>query len=160
MVVVNFRLKKKNILIALAVIVGLTAILLIAFSGGDKKKSDSKKKSEISESELCGETENDRIDFLEKMGYKTTGESTEQRDVVVPYEFNDVYLNYNAIQKNQGFDLSNYCGCRATQYCYEITNYDGYDKTVYAHILVFEGKIIGGDIAAAELNGFMHGFKK
>lgn len=158
MVVMNFRLKRKNLLITTAVIIGLIIILVIAFSGNSNPPSE--KNNGISQIDLVGNTEEERISFLKKMGYEITDTEPQKRDVVIPFEFNDVYENYNALQKKQGFDLSKYSGCRVISYCYEVKNYEGYDKTVYANILVYEGKIIGGDIAAAELDGFMHSFDK
>lgn len=157
MIVMNFRLKRKNILITAAVIIGLIIIMIIAFSG---KGNSTPKENAILEADLIGSSNEERIEFLKKMGYEPSPTEIEMRDVVIPFEFNDVYENYNTLQKQQGFDLKKYSGCRVTRYCYEIKNYEGYDKTVYANLLIYEGKIIGGDISAAELDGFMHTFDK
>ena len=76
--------------------------------------------------------------------------------------FNDVYKNYNEIQTSQGFNLEDYKGKKATLYSYKINNYKGHEKDefIYADILVYNGKIIGGDVCSTNAeNGFMHGFK-
>ena len=83
-------------------------------------------------------------------------------EVIIPAEFDDVYEKYNELQKEQGFDLSLYASKRVKRWTYEITNYTGYENTgfIHANILVYDGKVIGGDVCSTELNGFMHGFAK
>ena len=158
MVVMNFRLKRKNILIATAIIIALIIISVIAFSKDSNPIPE--KNPTILQTDLAGNSDDERINFLKKMGYEIADAEVQEKDVVIPFEFNDVYKNYNALQKKQGFDLSKYSGCRVKNYCYELKNYQGYDKIVYANLLIYEGKIIGGDISAAELDGFMHSFDK
>ena len=80
------------------------------------------------------------------------------REVVIPAKFNDVYAAYNTMQQAQGFDLLPYAGEKCTQYRYRITNYPNTPDGVFATLLVFEGNIIGGDVASGAEDGFMHGF--
>ena len=65
---------------------------------------------------------------------------------------------YNTMQQAQGFDLLPYAGEKCTQYRYRITNYPNTPDGVFATLLVFEGNIIGGDVASGAEDGFMHGF--
>ena len=76
---------------------------------------------------------------------------------MIPAQFNDVYTTYNVMQKAQGFDLKPYAGETCTQYKYKVTNYPG-EQEVYATLLVYGKLIVGGDLACAEVDGFMHGF--
>ena len=46
------------------------------------------------------------------------------------------------------------------RYTYKITNYGEGEDTVYANILVYRDKVIGGDICSANVDGFIHGFVK
>ena len=62
------------------------------------------------------------------------------------------------MQQAQGFDLLPYAGEKCTQYRYRITNYPNTSDGVFATLLVFEGNIIGGDVASGAEDGFMHGF--
>jgi hypothetical protein len=41
-----------------------------------------------------------------------------------------------------------------------VTNYEGYDGKVYANVLVYRNKVVGGDICSADVEGFVHGFEK
>ena len=43
---------------------------------------------------------------------------------------------------------------------YTVTNYGNYNGTVLANLLVYRGRVIGGDICSADANGFIHGFSK
>lgn len=106
---------------------------------------------------FTGETNEERVAFLQSFGWQTEAEAAETREVMIPAQFDDVYQNYNAMQQAQGFDLAPYAGEIVTQYKYKITNYPG-ETEVFATLLVYGRLIIGGDLACAEANGFMHGF--
>ena len=84
------------------------------------------------------------------------------KEIIIPAEFDDVYEKYNAIQKEQGFDLTAYCSKRVKKWTYKVTNYPNYEGSdcIRATLLVFDGKVIGGDVCSVELDGFMHGFVK
>ncbi len=97
--------------------------------------------------------------FLAQFGWQVKGEPVEVREVVIPSEFDRIFTNYNEIQKQQGLDLSRYKRKTATRYTMEITNYKGYDGKVYANVIVYRGRVIGGDICSADVSGFMHGFE-
>jgi hypothetical protein len=71
-----------------------------------------------------------------------------------------VFTGYNEIQKRQGLDLSKYKKKNVMRYTYEVKNYKDYDGTVYANIIVYRNKVIGGDICSADVTGFIHGFEK
>ena len=88
----------------------------------------------------------------------TNEEPVDVREVVIPAEFSDVYTAYNEMQRAQGFDLKPYAGEKCTQYRYIISNYPDCTETVIATLLVFEDKIIGGDVSVETADGFMHGF--
>lgn len=105
-------------------------------------------------------TNEDRIKFLEQFGWKVTSEPLETEEVVIPSDFDKVFAGYNEIQKSQGLDLGKYRKKRLTRYTYEVTNYDGYDGTVYANLLIYKGRVVGGDICSADVGGFMQGFEK
>ena len=99
---------------------------------------------------------------ISQFGWSVKEDPVEVCEVIIPAEFDDVYEKYNELQKEQGFDLSLYASKRVKRWTYEITNYTGYENTgfIHANILVYDGKVIGGDVCSTELNGFMHGFAK
>ena len=64
------------------------------------------------------------------------------------------------MQKAGGFDLSKYKNREVERYTYTVTNYEGYEGTVYANLIVYRGKVIGGDVCSADADGFCHGLEK
>ena len=106
------------------------------------------------------ETESERIAFLEGLGWETSGEAINCREVTIPEEWNEVYVKYNDLQLEQGFDLSKYKGRPAVIYSYSILNYDGKPQNIVANLVICGDKLIGGDVSCTELGGFMQGHAK
>ena len=78
--------------------------------------------------------------------------------VTIPREFDKVFAAYNEMQRGQGLDLSTYSGKTVERYTYTVTNYENYEGTVLANLLIYRGRVIGGDICSADTAGFVHGF--
>ncbi len=102
----------------------------------------------------------DAAKFLAQFGWVVDAGSVEKREVTIPAEFDKVFAGYNELQKSQGLDLSKYKKKTVTRYTFIVTNYDGYEGTVYANVLVYRNRVIGGDICSADVSGFIHGFEK
>lgn len=101
------------------------------------------------------------IAFLKKYGWETEDGFIEREEIVIPTEFDDVYLNYNEIQKESGLDITPYKGKRAVRYTYIIKNYPNKEyNNVRANVICVDGKPIAGDIMTVGLNGFMHSLSK
>jgi hypothetical protein len=105
------------------------------------------------------ETNEDRIEFLRLFGWEVEAEAKEIIQVVIPNEFDPVYEKYNQLQIGEGLDLEKYKGKSVKRYTYLVSNYE-YDGTVYANLLIYKDRVIGGDICSAKLDGFVHGFTK
>lgn len=104
-------------------------------------------------------TEEQRVMFLQEKGYSVDKNyKSEKKETVIPYVFSDVYKNYNEIQKIGGYNLENFCGKKVEIYTYKLI-YSGRDD-VYAHIILYNSAVIGGDIAAISADsGFMNPLK-
>jgi hypothetical protein len=100
----------------------------------------------------------DAAGFLGQFGWTVKATPVEETDVTIPSEFDRIFTGYNNIQKQQGLDLSKYRHKTVTRYTFELTNYDDYKGKVFANVLVYRNKVIGGDICSADMTGFMHGF--
>ena len=73
----------------------------------------------------------------------------------------DVYLGIEWDTTAQGLDLSGYVRKNVKRYTYTVENYKNQDITVYANVIVYRHRVIGGDICSAEItNGFVQGFEK
>ena len=57
--------------------------------------------------------------------------------------------------KAQGLDLSGYCKKQVRRYTYEVKNYKDADLAVYANVIVYRHRVIGGDISASGEGGFV-----
>ncbi len=157
MIAASFRIRGKRwIMGALVLVVLLTGIFAILRSVGAQAAPEQKQKA--TKKSYAAGTNEERIHFLTGYGWEVEEEPVEIIEVIVPEEFDQVYQDYNAIQKKQGLDLEKYSGRRCKRYTYSVTNYPDANFTVRANLLVYEGKIIGGDVCAIEESGFMHGF--
>jgi hypothetical protein len=104
-------------------------------------------------------TNEDRVNFLTQLGWKVSEKPLEEVLVTIPDEFDAVFLEYNNLQKEVGLDLSRYKRKDVMRYTYELTGYPGYEGVVYANLLVYKNKVIGGDICSADVNGFVTSLK-
>ncbi len=139
----------------------VTLITLIAFIPDfDNVSASAPVDEQISESYRFDKikTNEDRVNFLSQFGWKVNSQPIESSEVTVPDSFDKIFVGYNEIQKRQGLDLSKYKNKKVMRYTYEVTNYAGYDGTVYATVIVYRNKVIGGDVCSADVKGFIHGF--
>ena len=107
----------------------------------------------------------DAAGFLSQFGWVVDAGSAETVTVTIPDEFDKVFAGYNEMQKAQGLDLSKYKKKEITRYTFTVTNYGEYEgkvytMPVYANVLVYRNRVIGGDICSADVSGFIHGFDK
>ncbi len=100
-------------------------------------------------------TESDRITFLKQFGWEVESTPVLEENVTIPGEFDKIYVCYNELQKQQGLDLTRYKRKDVTRYTYKVTNYSDYDGVVYANMIVYRGKVIGGDLCSADVSGFV-----
>jgi len=108
------------------------------------------------------ENSEQRAAFLSQFGWKISDEPVEISEVIIPEDFDAGYAEYAAMNKAQGLDLELYKGMRAKRWTYDVLNYPGLENTkgtVQANLLIYEGRVIGGDICSLEQGGFIHGFE-
>lgn len=139
---------KKIMVILLAVAAVLLAIILL-FGG---KKEQATQTSAVPAND-------DRVEFLRGFGWEVTPAPKESGPVRIPEESGEMFRRYNALQKGQGYDLSKFSGRKVMRYVYEITNYPGAEAPVYATLLVYKNKVIGGDVTDTSAKGKIRGFQ-
>ncbi|MCR5664373.1 MAG: DUF4830 domain-containing protein [Oscillospiraceae bacterium] len=105
-------------------------------------------------------TAQERVAFLDELGWTVDPESESAQTVLIPDCGEGAMADYNALMLSAGYDLNPFSGKSVEQYCYEILNYPGYTGSVTAVLYVHDGRVIGGDIHTAALNGFMHELRK
>ena len=134
----------------------ITLIVLVPTYGADTPTAV----EEVSYSYGKIKSSDDVEQFLSQFGWQVEDAPTEEVKVTLPDEFDKIFTAYNEMQRRQGLNLSKYKRKDVTRYTYEVTNYDGYSGKVYANVLVYRGRVIGGDICSADTTGFIHGFEK
>ena len=61
-------------------------------------------------------TTDGRIAYLQALGWEADPATETAQEIVIPRVFSGVFSDYNALQKQQGFDLSTYAGETCTAY--------------------------------------------
>ena len=151
MLIMTTKVDKRKLLIAAAAVAA--AIGLLLFLGG----GDSAPTASVSTAPAA-DTNDARVKFLTDLGWEVTPSPAEASEVKIPRAGDDVFDRYNALQKSQGYDLSKYAGKKVMRYVYQITNFPDAREPVYATVLVYKDKIIGGDIADTTPGGRVQGF--
>ncbi len=127
-----FVFTKRQIVLALLLTVIISGAVFFSFATRDKN------------ADLC-------LKFIENLGYHPETDPMEITDVAVPEGFGAVYENYQNLQKEAGFDLTSYRGLHLTRYTFRLS--DG--EYTLANILIYNGKICGGDILNPSIGGNM-----
>ena len=151
MFVMTAKLSKSKLIAGGVVIIAvLVLIVMLATSGGEAPSSAP-----------MGSTNDERVAYLATFGWSVNAEPKEVQKVKIPETADHkVFSRYNDLQRSQGFDLTAFAGKEAMRYVYEILNYPTAKAPVYASVLVFEGRIIGGSITDTAPDGVIHGFQK
>ena len=100
----------------------------------------------------------ENIKFLKKYGWKVDEEYTEKVTLQIPEVFDEVYNQYNELQRAAGLDLAKYKGRKAVRYTYIVMNFpeDTQGENVFANILCVGGEPVAGDVMTVRLDGFMY----
>ena len=144
--------KRKLFLAAAAIIAAIAALVLLG--GGETSQPTA-----AMTTAPAADTNDARVKFLTDLGWEVTASPTESTEVRIPTKSDEVFDRYNALQKSQGYDLSKFAGKKVMRYVYEITNFPGAREPVYATVLVYKDRIIGGDITDTAAKGHIRGFK-
>lgn len=94
------------------------------------------------------------VSQIERLGWQTDEDTVEVADIVIPEIWDSTMKEYNDLQKKAGYDLTKYKGKTAKLYSYAVLNYDGYNN-VKIDLIIYDTKIIGGDICTPAIDGFM-----
>ena len=106
--------------------------------------------------EVSGLRKNDdRVAYLNSLGWTVAVEPAKTEELLIPETFDGGYADYLALQQEQGFDLTQYCGRRVKRYTYTVTNYPD-RKDVSAVLLIYKNRIVGGQIQSAD-GTILHG---
>ena len=144
MYVKSFKFSRR-LAVACLVALGIVLIALVLLAGrGDGAAADL-------------ETTEGRVEYLAELGWEADPQSETAQEVIIPSTFTEVLENYNQLQREQGFDLTEYRGVRCTVYTYALVYYPNSDCEAQACLYIYRGQVIAGDIHSTAMDGFMHG---
>ena len=90
-------------------------------------------------------TNEQRVAFMGSLGLEVISAPIDVQQVVIPAIFNDIYAEYNVLQRKAGFDLEDFKGETVTLLKYKLC-----EENTDVYMLVFENRIIGGHICGRE----------
>ena len=149
MMILTAKVDFKKIMVVLLSLAAVLLALILIFGGS----------SEETAATAAVNANDDRVKFLEDFGWQVTPTPKEASQVRIPQESGEMFRRYNALQKGQGYDLSKFEGKKVMRYVYEINNYPGAQEPVYATVLVYKNKVIGGDVTDTAAQGKIRGFR-
>ena len=98
--IMTAKVDLKKILMILAAIAAVVLALVLLFGGEDTAQPAAPSLS----------ANEGRVQYLKNLGWEVEATPTESSQVKIPEEGSEVFDRYNALQKGQGFDLSQYAG--------------------------------------------------
>lgn len=150
MFVMTAKVNKKKIIMALAGAAVLIVMLIMVFGGGEEAAPTAAP---------ALSTNDGRVAFLTSFGWEVASSPTQSGQVKIPEASSEVFDRYNALQKSQGYDLSQYAGQTVMRYVYKVKNFPGATDPVYATLLIHKDQVIGGDVTNTGAKGVIRGFK-
>ena len=118
MFICTLKLDRKKL--AFAVIMIALVIIGIILLLGTRERAGSDAPARASTQHVS--KEKGRVAYLAQYGWEVETPALSEEQVVIPRTFSPVFERYNELQKQQGFDLSEYCGMEVTMYTYKVTN--------------------------------------
>ncbi|MBE6926574.1 MAG: DUF4830 domain-containing protein [Ruminococcaceae bacterium] len=150
MLFMTAKLDRNKILIALGAVAILILAIILLFGGVTEPTTATVNLS----------SNDARVDYLKTLGWEVHASPAESGQVRIPKQSSEVYDRYNDLQKMQGFDLTQFAGKTVERYVYKVTNYPNATEPVYATLLIYKNKVVGGDIINTAPTGAIQGLQK
>ena len=91
--------------------------------------------------------------YLHTLGWDIDPMSEDVRETDVPEAFDRVTARYNALQREQGFDLMPYAGKHVSIVTYTLAD----EPDTFVVLWICDGIVIAGDVHTAAMDGWMKG---
>lgn len=161
MIIITAKLPKLNFSSAVVfATVATTAVMVFGIS----KEPYETAMQEINPEETAVEvstslkTQSQRSAYLAQWGWEVEEEPLVSQTLLIPERLDSSYQDYMNLQTDQGFpSLQQYSGKEVERYTYEILNYPTGEEGVQVNLLFHQGKVIGGEVLSAQVDGFVHG---
>jgi hypothetical protein len=136
---------------AIAAVVACAAVLILMILLISSLKGRPSPGEEL----ITAASEEERAEYLRSLGWEIETSPMETLEFMLPQPLNESYEEYNALQKEQGFDLEPYAGMQVKRYSYRVLNYPNYPDDVQADLYLCGDVVIGGDILYCGDSGFV-----
>lgn len=103
------------------------------------------------------DTEEARVEYLQALGWEIDPQPVTTLQLQLPDPLTEEYAEYNALQKEQGFDLAPLAGQAVTRYTYAVRNYPGHPDGVQVNLYLCQGLPAAGDVIVTGADGFQAG---
>lgn len=151
MVVMTAKLSKGKLITILLIVIVIIALLAALCSAAKKDTTEN--------TAAVVRSNDDRVAYLESLGWQVDPEPVETQEVRVPEELPEVLARYNELQKSQGYDLCHYGGKNLKRYVYEVENYPDPSDSYFATLLIYQNQVVGGDVSSSSQGGLMQGLR-
>lgn len=134
MFVFSFKTTKKSLLITIVCVIVFLALTAAAIWWP---------RTEETVPTVAAATADDHLSFLRSIGCEAAAAPMAIEEIQLPDEADAPFESYNALQRQAGFDLSDYQGKRVKVWSYMVTC--GSEPAV-AHLYVYRDRLVGGDL--------------
>lgn len=156
MFIISFGGKKLKKRIAAGIILTAALVLIIVLSNLFITHIKTTKKINGRNLDLNLHNVEDAKRLAEEFGMNTENAEVKSTAVQIPQRFNDVFVQYNDLQKAFGTDLEAYKGRQCIKYTVSV--YDDSDSGGNtATLLAYNGILIGGDMSENAFDGTVKG---
>lgn len=150
MIIFTARVPKRRLLAGgAAALCCVFAVLAFALTLGGRAVAASAEVKNVRDND-------DRLAYLNGLGWQVSPQPIATEELLIPEQFDDSYAGYLQLQRDQGFDLTQYKGRRVKRYTYQLTNYPSQDEPVQIALLIYKNRVVGGQIQSSS-GSFLHG---
>ena len=134
MFVFSFKTTRKTLLLGVACLIAFLALTAAAIWWPQ---------SEDAIPTVAAAEIEDHLAFLRSIGCEDAAAPMAIEEVQLPDQADQPFEQYNALQREVGFDLSDYRGKRVKVWSYLVTCDD---RPTVAHLYVYRDRLVGGDL--------------
>ena len=130
-----------RIAVCVAMLAIFTALCVVSAMGAMTDKEETASGASVKNEQAAA-------DYLRAVGEEDAAQLSCER-ITIPEQFDEVYEEYNGMQRQSGFELSEYKGKDALRFTFALTRHDA----SYAVLLVSDCAVIGGHYSNGEYGG-------
>ena len=157
MFIFTARLRRKRIALSVAALI-LVCGALAVFAGSHTFWGPERATFGFFSSKDRVKTNEDRVAYLENLGWIVEPEPVLEEKLKIPKSFEDDFLrDYIAMQNASGYALQEQAGKKVSRFTYAVINYPTGEENIMLTLLVRKGAVVGGELFSADTGEILHG---